>query len=105
MSTVQRIRPTKGEVDIHPIRLLNFVRDLPGEGTGRDFWAVSSTGIHRLDWILGRELGEEALRYVRMNSETSLLGWVARDMVKRGEFGGLEGGFMGAVTDAVMRKG
>jgi hypothetical protein len=40
---------------------------------------------------------------MRSDDFTPLLGWIVRDMIERGRFGGVEVGFMAAISSAAIR--
>jgi len=68
-----------------PLTLLSFVKDLPKRGTGRDFWAVNSTGDYAQDCLLGHAMAAEYLSHVGQgtNGDVVLLGWIVEAMIER----------------------
>jgi hypothetical protein len=95
-----------------PPLTLSFATDLDkrarklAAGRGRDFWTVKETGDYLVDYEAGERLAEQFLRYLNLDPDIglglSVLGWIARDMIAKGRFEGLEVGFFYRVSRACL---
>lgn len=69
----------------------------------RSWWRVSTTGNFGFDNELGVMLGQRTAAHLRKHkNQTYLLGWIIRDMVKSGNFNGVEIGFFHALAKAII---
>ncbi|MCB8877609.1 hypothetical protein [Acidisoma silvae] len=97
-------RPDTDTVE-HPFAFLPFVRNLDPPGSGRDWWTPISTGNYEHDCILGRHLGQVAIKTMRERGHCYLLAWAVEGMIKRGERNGICNGFLWEFGEAVLRAG
>jgi hypothetical protein len=91
--------------DPHPITVLPFVHDAtPGaDDAGRNFWHVAGTGDYGLDCELGTGMAHRAIAYMRENNVPHLLTWVVESMIERGDFSGIEVGFLQTIASAAIK--
>ena len=80
------------------IGTLPFVRNKPGGG-GREFWHVSPTGEHDVDFSLGRGYAILAVGMALAAQIPSLVCWVLREMGRHKEWRSVETGFMRGIAD------
>lgn len=71
-----------------------FTKDQPP----RDFWSVERTGDYAMDYERGVEMARQALPAMRHGVGRNLLSWIVKDMIEKGEFTGVEVGFLGAIS-------
>lgn len=79
-------------------KMTEDIADLAFVETGKagkiiDFWKVSTTGDWGQDNTIGRSYAKKLVEFMRSEHEPFLLGYVVRDMIKKGHFGGIETGF------------
>lgn len=71
---------------------------------GADFWAIEATGNYAMDCQRGREAAGELNRAMFFGSCPPLLGSVARAIVAKGNFSGLEVGFFQQIAEDLARS-
>lgn len=71
----------------------------PANGRRR-FWGAESSGDYERDVEEGTHRGERLVRDLRLQGDHYVLGWMVREMVQGGRFGGIEVGFCEAVAKA-----
>jgi hypothetical protein len=69
----------------------------------RCFWVVKGTGDWEADCKLGTVLGLMCLKVMREDRFTPLLGWIAHDQKRAGQFDGVQAGFWDAIAAAAIR--
>ncbi len=76
---------------------LCFIATQPGGGA--TMWSPPSV---EGDWAaqceVGRDLGQQAVDYIRQSDDAAILPSVVRAMVERGSFDGVEVGFFAAIS-------
>jgi hypothetical protein len=72
------------------------------DGNGRRYWDVISTGKWAEDCRTGEEYGRIYLETVRSGKRHPLLCWIVHDMITRGQYTGVEIGFIQKVFAAVV---
>lgn len=67
-------------------------------------WTAEETGDYAADCDEGTRLAEQFLRDLNADPEhrLPLLGWLVRDMIAKGRFGGLEVGFFDRISRACL---
>lgn len=82
---------------------LDFVRMTDN---GPDFWAIESTGHYPTDCERGREAGIDLHRVLYFdNAEPMVLGSIARAIVAKGRYCGIEVGFFQQVAESIVSQG
>lgn len=93
--------PMRSAIHVDEIGLLPFVRQrarFTKDQHPRDFWSVERTGDYAMDYERGVEMARQALPAMRHGAGRNLLGWIVKDMVEKGEFTGVEVGFLGTIS-------
>lgn len=75
----------------------------PRGSAGRTFWTARPSGDYARDVADGAQRGQTFLLQLRGTGETHMLGWIVRDMIRAGRFGGQEIGFLEAIAVASRR--
>lgn len=94
----------------HPADDLSFMTRKAPRGSGIDYWSVQGTGSYSGDCEVGRRLALEYLTYLGEHptyGNTTLLGCIVGDMLKRpevagGKLTGIEIAFLSAVNKHAM---
>lgn len=106
---------TLGDEEVPPGRPLPFVK--PHNGNGKingthssgpncRFWSVPpATGAWREDNALGAEYGRIYVQAWLRDETGPILPWIVRDMVRSGQWSGIESGFLGVIGRAALRRG
>lgn len=68
----------------------------------RIFWLVEPSGDWKDDTHIGSEYGRIYLEHARRTHRGPLLGWVVADMIRGGQFTGVEAGFLSVVGRAAL---
>ena len=79
------------------IGALPFVRNKPAGG--REFWHVTPTGEHDVDFSLGRGYAILAVEMSLVAQVPALVCWVLREMGRNPAWSSVESGFMRGLTD------
>ena len=99
-------KPAKQLTDFerNPYIALPMVEDLPGKGTGRNYWVVKRTGDYAFDCSLGEGLATLTGKVIARERLADALRAIILDMVKHGVRDGVEVGFLGVITRAAARS-
>lgn len=94
--------PFEGRARGRFIGHLPFVRDKPRDEDrdSRVFWDVIASGDWQSDCDVGQEYGRLYLHRLDAG-DAPLLGWIFRDMVRTGHYGGIEAGFCAIILRRV----
>ncbi|WP_191060999.1 hypothetical protein [Geminicoccus harenae] len=102
------IRRRNGASDL--IAALPFVADRTPEElrrdktlSPRDFWSIKRTDDWALDFTLGMGLGDHYIEFMTKDPTSPLLGWIVKDMISKGHFGGVECGFLDRISRMAQR--
>jgi len=69
---------------------------------GADFWSIDPSGDYEADCRQGRAAALELSRFVFFGEVPTILGSVARAIVQKGRFGGLEIGFFQQISEGMV---
>jgi len=82
-----------------------LTRWLPKRGrAGYDFWNAAATGNYERDCAEGERLASEYVLRMQMQPRPAMLGWIARDMIAKGRFSGVEVGFFQGISAHISAR-
>ena len=83
-----------------PNIILPFVRMNDGVP---DFWVVIPTGNWSIDNLRGRDFAMRTIAVMKYRNAQCLLGSITREIIAKGNFGGIEVGFTQAIAERASR--
>ncbi len=69
----------------------------------KNLWSVQAAGDWASDCVTGADYGSTLLSYMRQADNPSTLGLIVQAMAQRGEWTGVECGFLHAIAEAALR--